>query len=241
MASFLLVHGSWHGAWCWYKLTAHLEAAGHRVIALDLPSLGSDKTPVAEITADSWSDHLIERLDAEPEPVILVGHSRGGMLISKAAEARPEKVARLVYLCAFLLQDGETIGDVIRSPANAASTISDSLELTADGLATTVREEALEALFYNRSPREDVVLAKLLAQPEANAPLLAPVALSDARFGGVPRSYIECLQDNAIRIDLQRQMVSHLPCEPVITMDTDHSPFFSAPEELARHLESLVG
>ncbi len=240
MSTFLLVHGSWHGAWCWYKLIARLEAEGHRVIAPDLPSLGSDKTPITEITAERWTDHLVEQLDAAHEPVVLVGHSRGGMLISKAAEARPEKVKRLVYLCAFLLQDGETIGDVIRSPANEASTISDSLVLAVDGLATTVREDALEPLFYNTSPREDVALARLLAQPEANAPLLAPVALTEGRFGSVPRSYIECLQDNAIRIELQRQMVEHLPCDPVLTMDTDHSPFFSAPEELARHLQSLA-
>ena len=92
MSTYLLIHGAWHGAWCWYKVIPRLERAGHRVVAPDLPSLGIDRTPVAQISLDTWTDSICGLLDAQDEPVILVGHSRGGILISQAAEKRPEKI-----------------------------------------------------------------------------------------------------------------------------------------------------
>jgi len=63
-----------------------LEKAGHRVVASDLPSLGKDRTPIAQISLDTWTDSVCQLLDAQAEPVILVGHSRGGILISQDAE-----------------------------------------------------------------------------------------------------------------------------------------------------------
>src|SRR6516162_956295 len=104
MSTYLLIHGSWHGGWCWYKVLPRLEKAGHRVVAPNLPSLGTDRTPIAQISLDTWTDSVCQLLDAQAEPVILVGHSRGGILISQAAEKRPEKVKTLVYLAAFLLR-----------------------------------------------------------------------------------------------------------------------------------------
>src|SRR5262249_48601509 len=103
---FVLVHGAWHGAWCWYKIVAGLDSAGHRLTAPDLPSGGIDATPPATVTLQSQADRLVAVLDTLPDPVILVGHSAGGPVISLAAEARPQKIAKLVYLTAFLLPDG---------------------------------------------------------------------------------------------------------------------------------------
>ena len=105
---FILVHGAWHGAWCWYKIVAGLEAAGHRVTAVDLPSGGIDGTAPEMVTLQTQADRVIALLDAQTEPVILVGHSAGGPVISLAAEARPQKIAKLVYLTALLLLDGDS-------------------------------------------------------------------------------------------------------------------------------------
>ncbi len=103
MSTFVLVHGSWHGAWCWNKLTPLLEREGHAVIAPDLPGHGEDWTPIPEISLQSYVDRVGEALDSAPEPAILVGHSMAGTVISQLAEQRPDQVAGLVYLCAFLL------------------------------------------------------------------------------------------------------------------------------------------
>ncbi len=92
MSTYVLVHGAWHGSWCWEKVVPLLEQAGHQVEALDLPGHGQDKTPIREITLAAYTNRVCETLDAQAEPVILVGHSLGGMVITQAAEERPAKI-----------------------------------------------------------------------------------------------------------------------------------------------------
>ena len=141
MSTFVLVHGAWHGAWCWYKVVPRLEQAGHRVVAPDLPSLGSDKTPISQVSLRLWTDRVCQVLDAETDPVILVGHSRGGIVISEAAEARPEKVQRLVYLCAFLLRDGESLIEVAQ--ADSESQIRSHSTIVQERGHVTIRDEGV--------------------------------------------------------------------------------------------------
>ena len=238
MSTFVLVHGSWHGAWCWYKVIARLQAAGHRVIAPDLQSLGADKTPLAEVTLKSWTDTVVAALDSAVEPVILVGHSRGGILISEATQARPECVRTLVYLCAFLLQDGEAL--FAMSGSDSDSALAGNLVMAADQRSATVKDEAIDNAFYGGCDANDRALARTLLQPEPLLPLTTPLHVTAERFGRVPRVYIECLQDRAISPAMQRRMVDTSPCQTVITMDSDHSPFFSAPDELVNHLLSFA-
>jgi pimeloyl-ACP methyl ester carboxylesterase len=109
MSVYVLIHGAWHGGWCWDKVVPLLEKEGHKVEAPDLPGHGNDKTPIPEISLQAYADRVCEVLDAQSEPVILVGHSMGGGVISQAAEYRPEKVKTLVYLAAFLLRNGESL------------------------------------------------------------------------------------------------------------------------------------
>ena len=237
MSTYLLIHGSWHGGWCWYKVLPRLEKAGHRVVASDLPSLGKDRTPIAQISLDTWTDSVCQLLDAQAEPVILVGHSRGGILISQDAEKCPEKVKTLVYLAAFLLRNGESLLQVAQE--EGTSMVLPNLVLAEDQSYATVREAAIKETFYGGCSAEDIALARLLLVPEALAPLATPIRITEGNFGRVPRVYIECLRDKAIPPALQKKMYTALPCQQVIAMETDHSPFFSAPEELGTHLLSL--
>jgi len=103
MSTYVLVHGAWHGAWCWFKTAPLLQKLGHKVITPDLPAHGIDKAATASVTLAGYSQRIVDVLDACPEPVILVGHSMGGIAITEAAQARPDKVSRLVYVTAFLL------------------------------------------------------------------------------------------------------------------------------------------
>jgi pimeloyl-ACP methyl ester carboxylesterase len=237
MSTYVLVHGAWHGAWCWYKVASRLRRAGHTVIAPDLAGLGKDKTPIVEISLERWTKDISEIVDAAPEPVILVGHSRGGIVISQVAERRPDKLAVLVYLAAFLLRDGETLLGVAQ--LDGTSLALPNLLMASDGTCSTVREDALKDVFYGECPDEDLTLARLLLAPEPMAPSATPVHVSDANFGRVPRIYIECRRDNTIPLPLQRGMQANMPCQKVLSMDTDHSPFFSAPEALVAHLTAL--
>ncbi len=101
MATYVLVHGAWHGGWCWSKLVPLLEATRHRAIALDLPGHGNDKTPLAELSLDRYVACVSTAIGTIDEPVVLVGHSLGGTVISQTAEMHPDRILKLIYLCAF--------------------------------------------------------------------------------------------------------------------------------------------
>lgn len=237
MSTYILVHGAWHGGWCWYKVVPLLEKAGHTVIAPDLPSLGKDKTPISQVSLALWAEHVCWLLDAQAEPAVLVGHSRGGIVISEAAERRPDNVKTLVYLCAFLLRSGESLLQV--AGEDTTSLVVPNLVVADDQSSCTVRDDAIRDAFYGDCSDEDVALARLCLAPEPMAPMATPVSVSEGNFGRVPRVYIECLQDRAIPPALQKRMCTAMPCQRVISMDTSHSPFFSAPQALVDHLLAL--
>jgi pimeloyl-ACP methyl ester carboxylesterase len=237
MSTFVLIHGGCHGAWCWYKVVPLLEQRGHTVIAPDLPGHGRDKTPVSDVTFEAYVGKVCHILDAQPEPVVLVGHSMGGGVITQTAEYRPDKIKTLVYLTALLPANGESMGQVLRR--NTASILPSNVVPAVEPGATMIREEVLAAGFYNDCSAEDVALAKLLLVPQATASLRARLQTSAANFGRIPRVYIECLRDQAHSLAFQRSVYPTFPGQRVIAMDTSHSPFFSAPGELAAHLAAL--
>lgn len=237
MSTFVLIHGAWHGAWCWYRIVSRLERAGHRVIAPDLLGAGRDRTPLASVTLASWREQIGALLVAEREPVVLVGHSRGGVVISEVAEHYPEKVRKLVYLAAFLLRDGESLNQLSANATDSLATA--SIVPGADGVSCSLRPEGLKDAFYGMCGDEDVALARLCLTPEPLTALVTPVKVSEQRFGRVPRVYVRCLQDRAATLSMQNHMIEASPCEEVITLEADHSPFFSRPDQLARELARL--
>ena len=215
-----------------------LEEAGHVAQAPDLPGSGDDPTPIPEVSLQGYADRIAGVLDAQVEPVVLVGHSSGGVVISQAAEQRPDKVALLVYLAAFLLRDGETLFGVAEN--ETGSMVLPNLVMSEGGASATIREDAVREALLHDCPEEDVERAKRRFAPQALAPFATPLSLTEENFGRVPRAYIETLQDRAISPPFQEYMYGRQPCREVLTMDTSHSPFFAAPEELAGHLGSLA-
>ena len=234
MATYILVHGAWHGAWCWHRTVAGLRRASHRVIAPDLKSLGVDRTPPGEVTLDLWAAQIAALARSEKEPVVLVGHSRGGIILSEVAERIPDRVRTLVYLTAFLLEDGRSLTD---SAAEDPDTlVLPAMVIAADHKTVTMRADAVREAFYGQCSDADAALAEALLVPEPLAPLGTPIHVTGARFGRVDRVYIECARDRAITLPAQRLMQQRLPCRTRLTLDTDHSPFLSRAEELTEAL-----
>jgi pimeloyl-ACP methyl ester carboxylesterase len=237
MAPIVLIHGAWHGAWCWERLIPALEARGRKAIAIDLPGGGEDQTPLAQVTLALYAQRVVETLARLDEPAVLVGHSMGGVSITAAAEAAPERIAKLVYLCAFAPRDGESLLGMAGqdNPDNAVM----KTLFSDDGLSVTVAEETIQPAFYADCSAKDVAFAKARLRPLAVQPAAAPVRVTAERYGRVPRVYIECTEDRAIPIERQRAMAAAVQPIDIRTMRTSHSPFFSAPDELADILAGL--
>ena len=237
MSTFVLIHGAFHGAWCWDKLTPLLEQDGHEVVALDLPGHGEDQTAAVEVTLEGYADRIVGALDALPGPVVLVGHSLSGTVISQVAERRPEKIDKLVYLCALLLPSGKSA--IEASQEDSGSVILKNATVEPDQGRIILSEEGMKEALYHDCP-EDFERARRLITPQPLAPLGTPVEVTGENFGSVRRTYVHTTEDRAVSPAAQERMYTELPCEKVVSMSTGHLPFFAAPEELAGHLDSLA-
>jgi pimeloyl-ACP methyl ester carboxylesterase len=233
VSTYVLVHASWHGAWCWERVTPLLQAAGHAVIAPDLPGHGADPTPPERTTPGDDVARLDAILAAQVEAVILVGHSSGGMLISAAAERRPGAVRGLVYLAAFLLPPGVAPPEVMRT--DAESKLTAALVVDQERGTVNVQADALRDVFYGDCSDADIAWAISRVGPEPLRPPMPqpPDTSTHALASEVPRFYIETLRDRALGPAAQRRMYTALPCRKVYSLDTSHSPFLSAPDALA--------
>jgi len=237
VTTFVIVHGAWHGAWCWQKIVPLLEAQGHRVRTPELPATGADMSDPAKVTVESWARFVADLIAAEAEPVILVGHSRGGVVISRAAEILPGRIRRLVNVPGYLLSEGGTLAEAARG--DLESLVPPNMIPAEGGVTCDLRESVIRDALFGLCSESDYELAVTLMRPEPLKPLVTPLRVTDERFGQVPRTYIECSQDRTITLGPQRRMQAALPCDPVLTLASDHSPFFSQPTALAQMLGGL--
>jgi len=233
----VLVHGAWHGGWCWDPVLPYLEARGLDPQAPDLPGHGKNPMPMKDITLDSYAQCIVAVLDSLDEPAILVGHSMGGPTISEAAERRPDKVKYLVYVAALMVPDGVAVAKRMKEDTAAES--SKYVQRGADGLSLIMPEDGLRAATYEGMSEEQIRWCLPRLQPEAIAPMTTPVHLTADNFGRVPRAYVECTEDKAISIAMQRRMQEDLPCDPVLTLDCGHMAPWIEPDRVADFIASL--
>lgn len=238
MKTFILIHGSWHSAWNWHKVIPLLEQQGHKVIAIDLPGMGRDKTPINEVKMQTTVQKICELIDGIEGKVILLGHSKNGIMISQAAEYRPQKVEKLVYLAAYLIPSGKTQREY--AVLDTKGVLKPYVIRYEHFNATTLQPEIYKEGLYHDCDDNIMELAKLLLSHEPVESGITPLQLTDENYGSVPRFYIECTADRAVTPFIQRKMYTELPCQKVYSMDTGHSPFFSQPQELANILFEIA-
>jgi pimeloyl-ACP methyl ester carboxylesterase len=243
MARIVLVHGAFGRAACWDRVAPGLRAAGHSVEAIDLPGAGDDPTPVEEITLDRYAQRACEALAGGP-PAVLVGHSMGGMVVTQAAARSPEHVARLVYVAAFLPSDGQSLIDITGLPEAAGDQVQANLVVEGEPPVATMAPEAVREALCHCCDDEQFAWSASLRGRQPVAPFVEPVTLSGPgveAFAALPRAYVMCLQDRAIRPPLQRRFIETAGCDPVIEIDTDHAVWASRPDELAAALNRIAG
>ncbi|PRQ47829.1 putative carboxylesterase [Rosa chinensis] len=248
---FVLVHGTCHGAWCWYKSIALLRGAGHRVTALDLGASGINSKQVNEI-ASIWdyAKPLMEFMASIPhdEKVILVGHSYGGLPISLAMERFSQKILIAVFVTAYLPHYSSPPGTLIQEylkRTSAESLLDNQFTFdnnTENPAITSVMfgPKYMAAKLYQNCKSEDLELAKLLLRPSGMfiEELSKKCRLTEAKFGSVKRVYVVCEEDEVMEEDFQRWMIkSNGPTDGVkLIRGAGHMVMLSKPQELCQCL-----
>lgn len=237
----VLIHGAWQGSWSFAAWWPMLAARGWQVHAVDLPGNGWPPLGRAPASLEAYVAEVARVVLAIDAPVILVGHSGGGITASQAAEALCERVAGVVYLAGMMLPSGMSYGELVGELAASApdadlAGITPWLDWNTDRSATTVRVEgALRCFVQDCDPEAACAAAALLrAQPESGRAMRN--RLTAERFGRVPRLYVECRDDRSVVLPVQQRMQALSPGAKRLPMPCGHVPQLAQPERLTELL-----
>ncbi len=279
-STFVFVHGAWFGGWCWSEVVRLLAQQGHNAVAVDLPghgisarfpaaylttpqspaSLSTEVSPLATITLRDYRDHVLRIINGlvgkGSGPVILVGHSLGGVTLNAVAEAEPSLIRRLVYLTAFAPVRKPSVLDYLSQPNFVASKLlplflGDPSRLGAARINPnsndpTYTSNAKNALFQDATENAVAATLNLMTPDEPLHGLADDATVTTGRWGSVPRAYIRCTNDNAIPLAGQDQMIAEgdelTPRNRYIQkcIDSSHSVFLSHADEVTQVLLQIV-
>ena len=233
----VLVHGAWQDGSSWARVQEELQSSGRTVSAVTLP--GRDGTDAGEQTLEGYRDVVIAEVETFDEPVILIGHSFGGMTISAVAEAIPDRVASLAYVAAYLPGDGDSLQTLAAEDHLSVLPEDGNLDFSEDFAIATVPTGRFAGIFCPdcADADRDAVTASVVREPAA--PLAEPVSLTNDNFGAVPKTYIMTAQDTVVGTQLQASMLARTSVDEILVLDTGHAPYVSAAVELAGLLDDL--
>ncbi len=232
------VHGAFEDAHIWDGVSAKLQADGYRVINVNLP--GRPSSPLAPnlVSGDLYRDTVLKAIAGETQPVVLVGHSFGGIAVSAVAEAAPAKVKTAVYLAAYLPQDGESMLSLAKQDRDSKA--GPALKIDEAKGMISVNYAARADLFANGAPEGLRKVLPDLIIDEPLGPIATPVHLTAARFGKVDKVYIHTTQDQVVSPYLQQKMVAATPVRLEVTLNTGHTPFLTDVPGLVAGIEQAA-
>lgn len=223
--SIVLVHGAWHGPWVWDKVAGPLRERGFDVHAVDLPSIGPDTGSLADMYGDAAAVRAaLDEIDGE---ALVVAHSYGGVATTEGA-AGAGNVAHIVYLTAFMLDEGQALADVAGRTPPAWQVPNP------DG--KTVRVEGPQGVFYNTCTPEIADAAAARLRPHTIVSFVQPVR--SVGWRDVPSTYVVCELDNAIPVPAQEAMAAH--AGTTRRLRSDHSPFLTDPDAVAELIRGVA-
>ena len=232
--SIVLVHGAWMGAWAWDGVTADLEARGAIVTAVELPGHGADMTPLASISLRGYIDVVEAAIDAAPKPVMLVGHSLGGIVVTQAADERAAELDRLVYLTAFVPKDGDSLLSLSMQDPDSELGTTLSIEM-AQGIAA-VETDKITDVFCADCGAAAAADLDTHYRDEPLAPFVQPAQLTVGGWIRVPKFYLYAADDHAISPVNQQLMTAGIDWRATASLPTSHSPFLSVPSTVTDQL-----
>jgi pimeloyl-ACP methyl ester carboxylesterase len=237
--TFVLVHGAWHGAWCWAAVINQLEKLGDNAYAVDLPGHGMNRVDRSKVTLQSYVDSVadfIERHDLKN--VVLAGHSLGGLSIPGVAAKISSRIKRVVWVTALVALDGQPLQDPATSPLLAASQSLPEQAIPIEMMG----KEFLDGLSNDMAPAvKEYVLSALGPQPIG--PFIAPVPMAPYFATGIPSSYLVCEDDQTPvpGADGWHPFFSSRLKNPTLKfVKSGHEVMFTHPVECARALHELA-
>ena len=237
-ATFVLIHGAWHGGWCWRFAAERLRANGHSVFAPTLTGLGERRHLIGAVTSLDVSIADIENLlEAEElEDVVLVGHSFGGLVASGVADRKPAALRALVFLDSLLVESGESAMDVL--PRNVVEERLAAVAGSGQNIAMPI-----PANLAGTGIPEDHPLAGWVRRRQTPHPLstyLSPLTLRHPLGNGVPTTYVHCANPSYETLALVRERVRARPGWQFETLDTGHDAMVLDPDRLVSLLERIA-
>jgi pimeloyl-ACP methyl ester carboxylesterase len=234
--TFVLVHGAWHGGWCWHEVRSVLEAAGHRVFTPTQTGLGERKHLMSlDITLDTFIEDIANVILFEDlKDVVLVGHSFGGHAVSGVADRMPERLRHLVYLDSMLLESGQSPFDTL--PADVVAGRLKAAEESSGGLS--LPPSSFKGLGIFRDDDVAKVAGRLTPHPAST--YSSKLSLRQPLGNGLPRTYIACTDPVYAPLASSRDLAKRLGW-PMIELPTGHDAMITAPEATANLLIQIAG
>ena len=229
-ATVVLIHGAWHGPWCFDKVVAGLESRGVPVVTVDRRRMHEASGELRGVTDSDENEAIVRRAFEEIDgPIVALGHSFGGVSLTTAPLGN-DSVKHLVYLTAIMPDTEGTIPDNFVNPELITAVVPGE-----DG-STTVQEDKIRYAFYHQCADEDYERALgLLVRDEGAVPF---DAARDTALSKITTTYVVCTEDQALLAEGQRTLARR--ADRVVEWATDHSPFFSAPDLVVDLLDNLA-
>lgn len=233
-----LVHGAFCDFHSWDYVVAQLKADGYHVININLPGRPGTAVSPKDATLDSYRTTVLTAISGEKAPVVLVGHSFGGITISNVGEAAPEKIKTLVYVSAYLPKDGDSLLSLANTDKDSKAGPNLKPNEQA-GVLVFNRDGASDAFLNDGSPELRAAFPKLIID-EPLAPLATPVHLTAERFGKIDKAYIRTAKDQVVSPYLQSAMLAATPVRLTQTLDNGHLSLLVNPKALAADIEKAA-
>jgi len=234
---FVLIHGAWHGGWCWEGVIQELEKAGHTAEAPTMPGHNPDDDR-SQIKFDDYIDKICDVLNKQSRPVVLVGHSSGGYMLQAAAPKVADKISRLIFLNAFILPEGKSQFDLV--PPEASEAMTAAAQASPDNCVPVIEDFVRNMLMAGEPvEKQDVLIKQLIPQPFAL--FTTPVATEGFGKLNIPKTVVFCKGDVSLPPGAYLGMAQGLGEYSLIEVEGGHEAFFTNPNGVAEAFLKALG